>query len=43
MKEAELKKYADLLLSMSCDYLQGGIDDNTFVANLEMIAKLVSE
>jgi len=43
MKKEEIKKYAELLISMSSDYLQGGIDDGTFTANLEIIAKQVKD
>jgi hypothetical protein len=35
----ELEKYAELIISMSTDYLLGKITGETYVANLKMIAK----
>jgi hypothetical protein len=39
MKTEELKQYAELLISMSTDYLSDGITDETFSNNIRMIGE----
>jgi hypothetical protein len=40
MKHEDLKKHAELLISMSTDFLMGGLSDQTFYHNVILIGQL---
>ncbi len=39
MKPSEFEKYVKLIMSMSTDYLMGGLSQKTYISNLIMISK----
>lgn len=43
MNKTNTEKTAELIMSMSLNFLQGGITENTYIMNLEMIIKTLKE
>lgn len=43
MNKTNTEKTAELIMSMSLNFLQGDITENTYIMNLEMISKTLKE
>jgi hypothetical protein len=43
LDNTEFKKYVDLIASMSVDFMMGGLDRDTYQANLKSIVKIMEE